>query len=273
MTQFTKKSKFAYRIIAKPEALRVPYQALTEELEIKIKELENFFWFMGEIFNVVFYQPILSVLIFIYDKLTFHDLGLAIIILTILVRIIIFPLFYKSAKDQALMQRLQPHIKKIQSDHKNDKAKQAQELLALYRKHRFNPFSGIFILFLQLPIFIVLFKLFTKGLETPTFDSLVFLDLINLGQRSLIITFIAAFLQYLQGRLSIPKPAPVSQKSISSPLISSLGAMVYIGPIFTVIVLSGLPSALGLYWVISTLFSIGQQIYINRKAEFQAKKE
>ncbi|MEK7086984.1 MAG: YidC/Oxa1 family membrane protein insertase, partial [Patescibacteria group bacterium] len=95
---------------------------------------------MTNLFNAVFYQPILSVLIFIYNNLAFHDLGLAIIFLTILVRIVLFPLFYKGAKDQALIQRLQPHIKKIQLDHKVDKAKQAQELMALYKEHRFNPF-------------------------------------------------------------------------------------------------------------------------------------
>ena len=220
---------------------------------------------MTNLFNAVFYQPILSVLIFIYNNLALHDLGLAIIFLTILVRIVLFPLFYKGAKDQALIQRLQPHIKKIQLDHKDDKAKQAQELMALYKEHRFNPFSGVFLLVLQLPVFIALFQIFTKELKTLTFDNHYFLSLINLEQKNLVLVVLVALLQYWQGKLSLP-PKAKDKKPAGGPLASSLGMMVYIGPVFTFLVLSNLPSALALYWGISTVFSVGQQIYINKKA-------
>ena len=112
---------------------------------------------MKTLYTTYLYQPILAVLVFIYNSVGFSDLGLSIIILTILVRIILFPIFYKSAKDQTLLQRLQPHIKKIQLDHKDNREVQAKALLSLYKEHKVNPFTGFALLLVQLPIFIVLF--------------------------------------------------------------------------------------------------------------------
>ncbi|OYV73260.1 MAG: hypothetical protein B7Z74_04215 [Deltaproteobacteria bacterium 21-66-5] len=97
---------------------------------------------MSALFHTYLYTPIFAVLIFLYHNISFGDLGVAIIELTLLVRLILLPLFHKSAKDQTIMQRLQPHVRKIQVEHKDAKERQAKELMALYREHRVNPFSG-----------------------------------------------------------------------------------------------------------------------------------
>ncbi|MDI6821040.1 MAG: YidC/Oxa1 family membrane protein insertase [Patescibacteria group bacterium] len=220
---------------------------------------------MVTLFNNFIYEPILSVLVFIYQNIAFNDLGVSIIILTIVVRIVLFPLFYKGAKDQTIMQRLQPQIKKIQTDHKDNKEKQAQALLGLYKENRLNPFSGFFLLLIQLPVFIALFQLFTKELGTATFASHTLLGLINLGDKNLPITAITAFLQYYQGKLSFPKQNE-GEKS-QNPMVMTGKAMIWIGPILTLVILSTLPSALGVYWFTSTVFSILQQIYINKKIQ------
>ncbi len=104
---------------------------------------------MVTLFNTYVYQPILWLLVFIYQNLSFHDLGLAIVILTVLVRLVLLPIFYKGAKDQTIIQKIQPHVKKIQLDHKDDKEKQAKELMALYQKHHVNPFSSILFLIIR----------------------------------------------------------------------------------------------------------------------------
>ncbi|MCP6720110.1 MAG: YidC/Oxa1 family membrane protein insertase [Patescibacteria group bacterium] len=217
---------------------------------------------MVRLFNTILYQPILSVLIFIYENLAFGDLGLAIILLTVFIRVILFPLFYKGAKDQALMQRLQPHIKKIQLDHKDNKEEQARMMLALYRKHRLNPFSGIFLLLLQLPILIALYQVFLRELTTDVFSNLTFLGLINLGEKSLVLAIIAAALQYAHGKLSIPS----HPKTKDAGQLASVGRMMIVmGPALTFIILVNFPAALGVYWATSTLFSLGQQVIINRR--------
>ena len=216
---------------------------------------------MGTLFKTYLYEPLLSVLIFIYQYLSFHDLGIAIILLTILVRVVLFPIFYKGARDQSLMSRLQPHIKKIQLDHKDDKEKQAKAMLDLYKEHRLNPFSGFFLLILQLPIFIVLFQIFTKELSNSVFVSPLFLGLIDLSKTSLVLAIAAALLQYFQGKLALPPKT----NDDSNPMQQTGRMMVVIGPVFTLLILTRLPAALGLYWAVSTLFSVGQQVYINKK--------
>ncbi|MFA6365030.1 MAG: YidC/Oxa1 family membrane protein insertase [Candidatus Paceibacterota bacterium] len=217
---------------------------------------------MSAFFHSYLYEPILSVLLFIYNNLAFHDLGIAIIFLTIVVRVVLFPIFYKSAKDQALMQHLQPHIKKIQLDHKDDKERQAKELLELYKKYKLNPFSGFLLLLIQLPIFIVLFQVFSKELSTGVFVTTSFLGLVALQSTGYFLPVFAAVAQYVQGKLSLPT-TPV--KNQDNPLASMGKTMVIMGPVFTFFILLRLPSALSVYWVVSTLFSIMQQLYINKR--------
>lgn len=208
-------------------------------------------------FQTYIYNPILSVLIFLYQNIAFHDLGIAIILLTILVRLVLFPFFQKGAKDQALMAKIQPHIKKIQEEFKNNKEEQAKKLMGLYKEHKFNPFSGILLLIVQLPIFIALFKLFSNGLSQEIFTNTSFLNMVDLGQKSLTITFLAAIVQYWQAKVSMPKGDGSGNQMQKM--------MLYMGPAMTFIILTRLPSALGFYWLISGIFSVFQQLYINKK--------
>lgn len=225
---------------------------------------------MVYLFNAYIYAPILSVLIFIYRYASFHDLGIAIILLTLLVRIVLFPVFFKSAKDQSLMQRIQPRIQEIQEKHKEDKEAQAKALMELYREHKLNPFAGFFLLLLQLPIFLALFQMFTKELTSGLFDSRMFLGFIDLGAKSIALVLVAAILQYFQGKLALPPAEPKKEGQKENPTLAVTKIMVIVGPAVTVLVLMNLPAALGLYWAVSTGFSIVQQVYINRALD--AKK-
>ncbi len=195
-------------------------------------------------------------------------MGLAITILTIAIRVVLFPFFYKSAKDQALMQRIQPRIKEIQVNNKTNKEQQAKELMALYKEHKLNPFSGLLLLVIQLPVFIVLFQVFSKGLSVDLFDNHTLFGLINLGNPHIVIALIAAGLQWIQGKLTLavaPKQETGDKGSFASSLASTGKMMVIAGPLLTLLVLARLPAALGLYWTISNLFSVIQQIHINKK--------
>ncbi len=219
---------------------------------------------MGNLFNAYLYQPILWVLVFIYQHLSFGDLGIAIILLTVFVRLVLFPIFYKGAKDQALMQRLQPKIQEIQREHKDNREVQAKALMALYREHRLNPLSGFLLILLQLPVFIALFGIFSKELTSGLFDNLTFLGLINLQEASIPVAVVAALFQYVQGKMSLP-PHTAEAGGKQNPMASMGRMMVFLGPVLTIVVLQGLPAALGIYWIVSTLFSIAQQAHINRK--------
>lgn len=227
---------------------------------------------MGNFFNIILYQPMFNALVFLYKYVAFEDLGVAIVLLTILIRGILYPLFYHSFKNQTLMQKIQPEIQKIQHDHKNDREKQAQALLALYKQNKVNPFSGFFLILIQLPILIVLYQLFLKGLSPEAFTNLysfvsapteihnISLGLLDLQSRSILIVVFAAILQYFQGKLSLPKKSG----NDDSPMARMSRNMIFIGPVLSIVILSSLPSAIGLYWLTSSAFSIMQQLIINK---------
>ncbi len=210
-------------------------------------------------FKLILYTPLLNLLIFLYNNVAFQDLGVAIILLTLIIRFVLYPLFYKSFLNQTLMQKLQPVITKIQHEHKHDREKQAQALMALYKEHKVNPFSSFLLLLIQLPILIALYHVF---LNTPEGLSPTFLGLIDLSKTSILIVGLAAVAQYIQGKLTLPKIKPNEEVPQATKIAQQ---MVYIGPAITLVILWTLPAAIGLYWLISSLFSLAQQLYINRK--------
>lgn len=230
-------------------------------------------------FHELLYRPLFNALIYVYEHLSFGDFGVAIIILTLVIQIVLLPLFYKSARDQAIMQRLAPKLKEIQTTHKNNREAQAQAMMALYREHKVSPFSGLLVLFLvQLPILIALYQVFLYGLSKDALNDLysfipapdllhpLFLGIIDLTAPSMILVALACAAQFFQGKLTLAKQVP---SSTPSPMEAMGRQMVYIGPIlaaFFFIVLK-LPSAVALYWLTSSLFSLGQQFVIRRRLD------
>lgn len=197
-----------------------------------------------------------DILIWFYHNPALEDLGLAIVLLTVIIRIILLPLFYKSFKNQTLLQQLQPEVRRLQTLHKDNKEKQAAETMALYRRHKVNPFVGLLLLLVQLPILIALYRLFLQDFPGLNHH---FLNLIDLKEKSMIMVGLAALSQYWQGWLSLPKSGPADE-----PSGKVARQMVWLGPVLTVVILYNLPAALGLYWLTTALFSVGQQLYLNR---------
>jgi len=214
-------------------------------------------------FDAILYKPIINTLVYLYNTIAYNDLGIAIILLTILVRIILFPLFQKSTKQQLVMQKIQPRMKQIQKDHKNDKEKQAKALMDLYKEHKINPFSWILLFIVQIPILIALFHVFRDGfspdnlaklysfVSAPESNNHLFLNLIDLTKASIPLALIAAVLQYLQGKLTM--------KVNSGTIARQMAIMIWVGPAIALVFLFNLPAAIGIYWITTTLFSIAQQ--------------
>lgn len=226
------------------------------------------------LYQAIFYRPILNVLVYFYETIAGRDFGIAIILVTLLIRFVLYPLFHKSAKHQMALQRLQPKIKKIQELHKNDKQKQTEALMGLYKEHGVNPFLSIILLVVQLPILISLYQIILSGLRVggigsglysfiaaPQTINALFLGIVNLKERSIILVVLAAIAQYFQARLAIyraPDAGPLS------PAEKMARQMVFLGPIITIVIFYNLPAGVGLYWLISSLFSIVQQLIVNK---------
>ena len=228
---------------------------------------------MAYLYTTLIHQPLLNLLVFFYNTIAFQDLGLAIIFLTILVRLILFPLFQKSMRTQTIMQELQPHVKRIQAEHKKDLKKQSESMMALYREHKVNPFSGFLLLIVQLPLLIALYQVFGSNFDPKVFTELYsfvhvpanfhqsFLGLINLGNRNMLIVASAAIAQYFQGKVSF---RGVQKGAEMNPAQGAAKTMIFVGPVITFTFLLYLPAAVGLYWLVTSLFTIGQQLIINK---------
>jgi YidC/Oxa1 family membrane protein insertase len=235
-----------------------------------IKRMNIFIYF----YQVVFSRPILNVLVYFYQTIAFHDLGLSIIFVTLLIRLVLYPFFHSGAKQQMVMQRLQPKIKKLQEEHKDNKEKQAQALMDLYKEHGVNPLSGILLLVIQLPILIALYRIILSGLGASELSGLysfvanphtinsTLLGVVNLQARSLFLVVLAGIAQYFQARLAIWRN-PAGDGGLS-PAEKMARQMAFIAPVFTVVIFYNLPAAVGLYWLASSIFSIIQQLIVNK---------
>jgi YidC/Oxa1 family membrane protein insertase len=229
---------------------------------------------MSFLYNAIFYNPLLNILVVFYNSISFQSLGLAIIFLTVFIRIILFPLFEKSARYQIIMQRLQPEVKKLQDKYKDDKAKQTEVLMALYKENKTNPFSGFLFLILQLPILIALYQIFFNILKPDVFQALYsfvdapgalntnFLGLINLAVPNTIMVGLSAIGQYFQVKTALPKHDEHYQLSSQEKMNRN---MAFIAPLVTLFIFMKLPAAISLYWLTTSLFSIIQQEIIQRK--------
>lgn len=230
---------------------------------------------MFHFFYVILEQPLTNALIFFYNTLAFNDLGVAIILLTMMIRLVLFPFFHKSARQQTIMQHLQPKLKAIQQEHKADRAKQTEAMMALYREHKVNPFSGILFLLIQIPVLITLYYIFLKSLSAEAFAPALYsfvhlpesfsttsLGLINLSSRSILMVVLAAAAQFAQGKLAMPKrPDTKAPLSMQEQITRN---MIYVGPLLTIFIFYNFPAAVSLYWLASSSFSIVQQIVINK---------
>jgi len=239
---------------------------------------------MQSLWNTVFYQPIYNALIFIIDNITFGDVGFAIILVTIIVKLILAPLTQKSIKSQILMKRMEPELKKIKKDFPN-KEEQAKKTFELYKKYGTNPFSGCLVVILQLPVIFALYYVFYNGIavkpdfiysfiQIPQSLHTNFLGLLEMGSKSIFLGLLAGITQFIQGYLSSPVKAKTLEvvtdkeepKTFQDQLSSSMQMNVkYILPIFIAFIAWKISAAVALYWVVSNIFTIVQEWYIRRK--------
>lgn len=239
--------------------------------------------FIVDIFNQVLYYPLFNALIWLYNNISFQDLGIAIIILTVLIRFLLYPLSKKAIQSQKAMSALQPKIKEIQKKYKN-KEEQAKQMMVLYKENKINPMAGCLPILIQLPILIALYRVFFTGLnperlnglysfvEKPESLNFIFLGLVDLSEKSIILAVIAGILQFIQSKMIMPKSDGKKKglKLGNVDFSTLMGQqMTYFMPLITVFIALSLPAALPLYWIVITLFGIIQQYFTkieNKKA-------
>jgi len=227
--------------------------------------------FLTKTFNVILYQPLFITLILLYQFLPGNDFGIAVIVLTILIRLILFPLMNQSLKAQKALSKTQEKIQSIQNKYKDNKEKQMEAIIELYKQEKINPYASLVPLFIQIPQLIALYLVFWRELQPETLNLLYsfvprpqtinpsFLGLLDLSLPSPALAILAGIFQFLQSKqLSSEKKT----KDKISEVMSQ--QMLYFFPILTILILLRIPSAVALYWIITVLFSMVQQQFINK---------
>mgnify|MGYP001559777942 CR=1 FL=1 len=231
---------------------------------------------MTSIFHEVLYRPLFNLLIGIYNTLPSHDLGLAIIFLTIIIRLIFVPLSIKSLLSQRAIAQVQPKVKALQDKHKDDKQALAQATMALYKEHKVNPLGGCLPILIQLPVIWTLYKVFINGVQKANLDGLysfthnpgvlnqIGLGFINLAQSNHPMAILAGVLQGIQAWLMMRMNKPVDGAK-QDPAAKMTQQMAYFFPVMIVVISWSLPAGLVLYWITTTAFAIVEQLYIRRR--------
>lgn len=251
---------------------------------------------MGFLFNELVYRPIYNLLILIYNLVPLHDFGIAIVLVTILIKLLLVPLSRKQIESQRKMQEMQPKIKEIQDKYKHDKEKQSRALMEFYKENKANPFSGclpmVFQLVFLIAIYRVLYNISKDGLMVSSIDlypflhnpgaiNHYFLGIIDLSSivsfqawtvanvAHILLVVAAAAAQYFQTKLMMETKAKKETAQEKEKKKKKAGEadfaqvmskqMLFLAPMMTLFIGFKFQAGLALYWLVSTLFMIAQQ--------------
>ncbi len=242
--------------------------------------------FIVSIYHTAFYEPLLNGLVFLTGILPLHDIGFAVIILTIIVKFIIFPFQHRAIITQRKMRELEPELKSIKEKFKKDNQEQAKKTMELYRAHGVNPLSGFLILLIQLPIFIALYRIFMGGVNfdvsslysfvsVPETINANFLGILDMTKSSYVLAALAGITQFFQMKLAIPpvKKASAKEKTFKDDLARSMSVQArYIMPAFIFFIAMKFSAAMSLYWTTMNIFAIVHESVIIKKAKKIARK-
>ncbi len=224
---------------------------------------------MIDFFILVFYQPIFNLLIFLYNIIPGSDLAVAIIILTIIIKILLLPLSKQSIKGQKSLQDLQPKVEEIKKKYSNDREKMGRAMMDLYKEHKVNPFSSCLPLLLQLPFLIAVFHVFRNGFNEETLKLVypfierpeVVDSLIELSEPSWYLAILAGIAQFWQVKMmTATKPAVKTEGSKDESMATMMNKqMTYFMPFLTVFIGLTLPGGVALYILVVTILTGLQQ--------------
>ena len=233
-------------------------------------------------FGTIVTTPLYNGIVFLMQVFPWADLGIAVILFTILVRLVLFPLAQASLRTQMVAQNVQPEIDRLREQYKNDSQQQAAKIMEVYRREKINPFASIFFLGVQIPIIFGLYFMFLKSglpVVNPEFlysfvsgsehASTMFLGIIDMTMKSIPIAVLAGVTQFIQARLmKLPEPKEAAKGTFGADFMKGMQfQMKYIFPVIIIFISAALPASIALYWTTSNIFSIAQEYVIRKRLE------
>ena len=236
-------------------------------------------------FTTYLIKPLYNVFVYLIGVMPGGDVGFALIVMTIAVRVIFYPAYTSSIRTQMGMAAVQGELDEINEKYKDDPTEKAQRIMALYKERNIKPFSSFIAVLAPIPIFIALYysiareglphidtNLLYSFVHVPTTVNVEFLGFLNLlASHNIPLSIIVAFLQYLVVRLSITrtKKATTTAKPLAADKAQAQAMqqnlMLYALPILYVFIVYSLPAVAGLYFGVTNLISVGQELLIKRQ--------
>jgi len=233
---------------------------------------------MIQLYNALLYQPIFNLMVFLYNTLAWHDIGIAIVILTLLIKLILYPLSVKSIKAQKALQDLQPKMEALKKKYKQQPELLGREMMALYKQEKISPASSCLPLIIQMPFLIAVYQVFRNGFKAESLNLLysfvpnpgninpLAFGLIDFSQRNIVLAILAGLAQYWSSKMLITKRQPKVPGAKDEGMTAAMNKqMLYLMPAFTVFIGLSLPGGLTFYWFLTTLLTALQQLYIFKK--------
>jgi YidC/Oxa1 family membrane protein insertase len=231
---------------------------------------------LTRVWRTAIYQPMLNALVAIVTYMPGHQLGLAVIVLTLIIRTLLLVPSQKGFEAQRKMQLVQPELEKLKEKYKDDQARLAQETMALWKKHQVHPFSSCLPMLIQLPVFLALFYVIQAGLSPDrsifVYEALAGFDLSlvepmfltqNLLERNIIVLpILIGVLQFIQMQIMTSGKKP--SKKPANEVETANKMMKYVMPLMIAFFTAQLPAAVGVYWGTNTIYGIIQQLVIKK---------
>ena len=240
---------------------------------------------LHKFWNAILYRPLYNLLLLVLTIVPGSDIGIAIILLTIIVKLILFPLTQRSIESQIAMKELEPKMNELKAK-VTDKTELNKQTYALYKENKINPFSSCLLILIQIPIIIALYQVFLHGfgasspvppysfLHLPAVFNFKFLGIVDLAQKSIVLALLAGVSQYLQGFLMQMRQGKPNGDGMTSEFAKSMQTqMLYVLPILIAIIAYRLSGAVALYWITSNMFTVCQELYTRRKMRIRAAKK
>ncbi len=241
---------------------------------------------MIELYNTLLYNPLFNLMVFLYNTVSLQDIGIAIILLTLIIKLLLYPLSVKSIKAQKALQDLQPKMEALKKKYKKQPEVLGREMMALYKREKISPTSSCLPLLIQMPFLIAVYHVFRNGFKAETLNLLypfvhnpgsinpIAFGFIDFSERSIILAVLAGAAQFWSSKMLITKKQPQVKGAKDEGMTASMNKqMLYIMPAITIFIGFSLPAGLTFYWFLTTLLTAFQQLYIFKKHNLISDKE
>jgi YidC/Oxa1 family membrane protein insertase len=231
---------------------------------------------VSSFYHTFFFDPLYNALILLFRVIPWADAGIIVVILTILVRLVLFPLSRKAVITQVKMAEINPELEEIKEKYKDKPEDQARKTLALYKERGVNPFSGILVIIIQIPIILALYQIFLhfpkvepallySFIHAPEHINTTFLGLIDISGKSILIALLAAISTFVQLKVSTQGQQAPKGNSFGDNLTRNMQSqMKYLFPVLVFFISYRISGVIALYWLTTNLFSAAQELFVRR---------